>query len=111
MASPSRSSSVARYSSLASLERGAEVLHDVAAPGRQLVGGLEGVVDVDRQALGGQVSDVAHRGAHVELVAQETGDRLGLGWRFHDDERSGHRWLGKRAFTRACQGDLSRHRL
>ena len=79
------------------LEGGPEVLDDVPAAGGELVGGLEAVVDVDGQTLRGQVGDVAHRGAHVEVVAQETGDGLRLGRRFDDDERSGHRALGKSA--------------
>ena len=79
------------------LEGRSEVLHHVPAAGGQLVGRFEAVVDVDGQALRGQVGNVAHRGAHVEVVAQETGDGLRLGRRFDDHERSGHRALGKRA--------------
>src|SRR5690606_20080164 len=55
-----------------------------------LVGGLEVVVDVDAEALGGEVTYVSHRGFDVEVAAEETRDRAGLGWGLDDDERLGH---------------------
>ena len=77
------------------LERGAQVLDHLLASHGQLVGWLEPVVDVDGKALGRQVGDVANRGAHVEVLAEKLGDGLGLGRRFDDDERAGHRPVGK----------------
>ncbi len=60
------------------LQRRPQLLHDVLATIGELVGGLEPVVDIDGEALGRQVGDVPHRGAHVEGSAQETGDGLRL---------------------------------
>ena len=60
------------------LQRGSELLDHLGAALGQLVGRLETVVDIDRQALRRQVGDVPHRGAHVVGVAEELGDRLGL---------------------------------
>ncbi len=60
------------------LQRGAQLLDDLGAALGQLVGRLEPVVDVDGEALRRQVGDVADRGAHIERVAEELGDRLGL---------------------------------
>ena len=90
MASPSRSSSVARYSSLASFISTRRSLTTCLPRVGQLVRRLETVVDVDRQTLAGQVGDVAHRGAHVERAPEELGDGLRLGWRLDDDEGLGH---------------------
>ena len=60
------------------LERRTQLFdHRLAALG-ELVGGLEPVVDIDVQTLAGQVGDVAHRGAHVVVAAEELRDRLGL---------------------------------
>ena len=67
-----------------------QVFHHLRAAHRQLVRRLETVVDIDRQTLARQVGDMAHRGAHVERVAQELGDGLGLRGRFDDDEWFGH---------------------
>ena len=72
------------------LHRGTQVLHHVLAAQGQLVGGLEPVVHVDLQPLARQVGHMAHRGAHVERVAEELGDRFRLGRRLHDDEGFGH---------------------
>ena len=62
------------------LERRAEIANHLLTALGQLVGRFESVVDVDREALGGEVGDMADRGPHVELVAEEAGDRLRLRW-------------------------------
>ena len=72
------------------LECRTQVLHDLTASLGQLVGGLEAVLDVHSHAAAGKIGNVSHRGAHIELVAQEAGNGLRLGGRFDDDERTGH---------------------
>ena len=56
-----------------------QLLDDVLLVRVDDVGRLEVVVDVDRQALGFQVADVAHRRLHHEVAAEEARDRAGLG--------------------------------
>ena len=81
------------------LQRRPQVLDHLLAAFGQLVRRLEPVVDVDGETLRRQVGDVAHRGAHVVVVAEELRDRLGLRGRLDDDEGLGHRclWLEDRA--------------
>ncbi len=98
------------------LQGGLQILDDGLAALGELVGGLEPVVDVDVQPLRRQVADVAHRGAHVVVAAEELRQRLGLGGRLHDDERFGHRCLslGDRGAgcqarrMRCCQSEVCR---
>ncbi len=102
------------------LQRLAQALHDVVLAGADDVQGLEVVVDVDaevgpllalergRHVLGpvGEVTDVPDRRfdrrlergavAHLEAIAEETGDRLRLGRRLDDDQGTGHRRTGFR---------------
>ena len=61
------------------LEGGPQFTDHLAAALGQLVGRLEPVVDIDSEALGGEIGDVAHRGAHIELIPEEPGDGLRLG--------------------------------
>ena len=75
------------------LQRRLEIFDDGLAALGEFVGGLEAVVDVDVQTLARQVGDVAHRGAHVVIVAEELRQRLRLGGRLDDDERFGHQCL------------------
>ena len=53
-------------------QRRPQVFDDRLAAVGQLVGGLEPVVDIDVQALAGQVGDVADRGAHVVVARRGT---------------------------------------
>ena len=50
--------------------------------------GLEPVLDVHAELPRGQVADVADRGLHVVAGAEILADRLGLGGRLDDDERT-----------------------
>ena len=86
------------------LEQRPQLLDDLLAPAGELPFGLEAVVDVDAEALGGQVGDVAHGGADVVPATEMAGDRLGLGRRLDDDEGSGHRRQGLRVRGWCCQG-------
>ena len=85
------------------LECRTQVLHDLATPLGQLVGGLEAVLDVHGHAATGKIGNVAHRGAHIELIAQEPGNGLRLGGRFDDNE-----WTGHGRVDRCTAGCLSR---
>ncbi len=101
MASPSRSSSVARYRSLASLSSALELADLGGLAGRNDVDGVEILVDVDAQVgpvfafeflgdlLGplGQVAHVADAGLDRIIAAQKLADRPGLGRRLDDHKR------------------------
>ena len=56
-----------------------QLLDHLGAALGELVRGLEVVVDVDGQSLGGKVGHVTDGGADVVLRAQERRDGLGLG--------------------------------
>ena len=86
------------------LQDGSQVLHHLLAPLSQLVGGLEAVVDVDRQTLRRQVGHVPHRSAHVEGISEETRDGLGLRGRFDNDEGLGHVLSSLGEGRHRCQG-------
>jgi len=105
IASPSRSSSVARVELARALQRRLQLGDDVLLVVGDDVDRPEVVVDIDAESpdrrLGdalrrllrtlGQVTDVADAGLDRELVAaEEAGDGVGLGLRLHDDERFGH---------------------
>ena len=81
-----------------------QVPHHLCAANCQLICRLETVVDVDRQTLAGQVGDVPNRGAHIERVAQELGDGLGLCGGFDDDKWFGHVLVSLRDGGGPCQG-------
>ncbi len=65
---------------------GAEVGDDFAAAVGDFVGGFEVVVDVDVEALGGDVADVADGGFDGVAGAEVFVDGFGLGGGFDDDE-------------------------
>ncbi len=94
------------------LERGPEVADHVLAG--DLVGGLEAVVDVDAEALLGQVGDVADGRLHDEVAPEEPGDGLRLGRRFDDDELGHTSFPGKgqsrAAVKRSPERPSGRHR-
>jgi hypothetical protein len=72
------------------LQRVAQLLDDRLLARMDHVGGLELVVDVDRQALRLQVTDVAHRRLHDEVAPEVARDRAGLGRRLDDDQGPSH---------------------
>ena len=111
MDSPSRSSSVARYSSLGVLQQGLELPDLLFLVRRDHVERLEVVVDVDAEAgprlalvgrrdVGGacgQVPDVADEELDGVVAPEEAGDRLGLGRALDDDK-----WFRHSVFSRLC---------
>ena len=81
------------------LERPPQAADDLRLLRRDHVLRLEVVLDVDREALAGQVTDVADAGHDRVVAAKETADRVGFGLGLDDDERLGHRTrfrLGRR---------------
>ncbi len=100
MASPSRSSSVARKSSSASLSSAFSFAHLLLLVGADDVERLEVVVDVDAEAgprlalvagrhvrgVARQVADVADARLHRVAGAEEARDLLGLRRGLHDDQ-------------------------
>jgi hypothetical protein len=67
------------------LQRSTEILDNLLAAVGQLIGGPEPVLDVDCESLRREVGDVAYRGAYVERVTEELGDRLCLRRGLDDD--------------------------
>ena len=72
------------------LERLAQAADHLRLVRRDLVLRLEVVVHVDREALAGQVTDVAHAGHDRVVATEEATDRVGFGLGFDDDEGLGH---------------------
>ena len=72
------------------LQRPLQLGDRVLLAGVHLVLDGEVVLDVDAEALGRQVADVAHGREHGELAAQEALDGAGFGGALHDHERLGH---------------------
>ncbi len=85
------------------LERGLQLADDIPLARRHHIAGFEAVVDVDRKALGVEVTDGADRRLDDEIVAQEPGDGARLGRRLDDHERRGHRPTVKEHRRDDCQ--------
>jgi hypothetical protein len=64
-------------------ERGLQFFDDGGTALRQLIVGLESVVDVDREALAGEVGNVANRLAIVFALAGDSTMTRGLDMTFH----------------------------
>ena len=72
------------------LERPAQAADDLRLLRRDHVLRLEVVLDVDREALAGQVADVPDAGHDGVVATEESADGVGLGLGFDDDEGLGH---------------------